>query len=585
MYGLNGKRVGIIAVLFLLLGGLSGLVLKFCTPLPLPPEITVTPTDIAPTPEGSSGIVRWMHPSDAAKLTGAIWPEGPFSDHDFPRVYATWLRWGDWTPDRDFIKLFHIAELQCGARGDTTSPPICQYLKSANPQLRLFVYMPASFEVANWAEWISWGDRYSCRGYHGQEIDNCDWWLTDVNLLPIDMGWGTQATNCSVHSFEGCGEDYNEWYGDYLAGTYVFGDTTCDWDGIRLDEAGYHKRQIQYPWNVDEDINLIADQTEHGIPWINQVFADGVNIYMADFLSLEPAAYIGGNAMWRHRSMAYAVNPFSDAGYATIVMNEWFPWDVMYEDWHVGGSFVRTCDWECHMTQYVDWIDTVGSDAVWISLGCDYFFTHGQYKAMRFGLGSTMLDDGYFSYQYNCMSGYSNVELYDEYWVNTTTFNAELGLSNLGYCGRPINPAYSLDDGETLRTKIGDGDDLDAVCWYRQFENCLVLTNPTGGTCNFTGLGTSWRHFWGWQAPSINDGSFVTDSENVASQDAEILLFRTGEATPTPTPGNTPTPTPTSPAGPTHTPTVTPTPGNTPTPTPCLVDWYSPHECIPPTPA
>lgn len=529
-----------------------------------------------PTPEGLSGIVHWMHPD--AQLTGAIWPQGAFSAHDFPRIYATWLRWGNWTPDRDNIKLFHIAELQCGARGDTTSPPICQYLKNQNPELKLFVYMPAAFEQANWQEWINWGARYSCRGYHGYGIASGDYWLNDSGGTPIGMGYGTWATNCSQFS------NYQNWYGNYLAGGYVFNDATCDWDGIRLDVAGYHKRQLNYPSTVDQDKNSIGDQGEHGIPWINQQFADGANTYMADFLSLQPAGLIGGNAMWRHKSMACLTNPFSEGGNATIAMNEWWPWNAMYEDWYASGSFARACDWECQMTQYVDWIDTVGSDATWISLGCDYNFAHGQYRAMRFGLGSTMLDDGYFGYQYDCLAGYSNVELYDEYWVNKITFNAQRSLSNLGYCGQPIGPAYSLNDGETLRTKIADGDDLDAVCWYRHFQNCMVLVNPTNGSCNFTGLGTSWRHFWGSQAPAINNGSLVVDSEAVASEDAEILLFRTGEATPTPTPGDTPTPTPTGTATPTHTPTVTPTPGNTPTPTPCLRDWYSPHECIPPTP-
>jgi len=541
---------------------------------------TPVPTPIQ-TPAALSGVVHWMHPDDAALLAG-LWPEGVFGEHNFPRIYAAWLRWGDWSSGRDVAAAFHIVELQCGARGDTTTTPspICEYLKDVNSDLKLFVYMPASFEYTNWNDWISWGDRYSCRGFHGSAIDTGGHWLYESDGTIVDMTYaghtGAAATNCSQFVA------YRDWYGDYLAGNYVFNDATCDWDGIRLDVAGYHKRQLNYPSTVDQDENNIGDQSEHGIPWINNEFTTGANTYMADFLTLQPGGLIGGNAMWRHKSMDYAENPFSEGGSATIAMNEWFPWNAMYEDWYSNGCFARTCDWACQMEQYVDWIDTVGSDATWVSLGCDYDFSRGQYRAMRFGLGSTMLDDGYFGYQYDCLAGYSNIEKYDEYWVNNVTFNIarpDGELDHLGYCGQPIGPAYSLNDGETLRTKISDGDDLDAVCWYRQFDNCLVLTNPTGSTCNFTGLGTSWRHFWGGQDPAINDGSLVVDSETVASEDAEILLFRTGEPTPTPTAGNTPTPTPTNTA--TITPTATSTPTDTPTPTvtpTCVADWLADAE-------
>lgn len=516
---------------------------------------------------------------------------GPYPEHQSPRLYATWLRWGDWTPDRDIAARHHIVELQCGAKGDSESPDICAYLKATNPDLRLYVYMPASFEQSNWAEWISWGPRYDCRGYNGQACDADVCWLKDATGNKVNMGYGAWAMNMSQYGGSGApANPWNEAYAAYLAGVNIWDNGTCAWDAIRFDVAGYHKRQTHYPWNVDEDKTSVGDQSEHGgvpagIAWINQEFTDGLNNCMSTFLAAEPAAYIGGNGMWQTVDTTMAVSPFADAGYATIAMNEWWPWQAAYEDWYEDGHLARSCDWECQMEHYLDWMDTVGSDAVWISLGCDYH-GYGQYKTMRYGLGSTMLDDGYFSYQSNCYQGYSNIEQYDEYWVDTTTATTDWDLSNLGYCGEPIDSAYSLNDGETLRTKIADGDDLDAVCWYREFDECLVLVNPTGGTCTFTGLGTTWRHFLGTQDAVVNNGALISASENVASQDAEILIRRSGEPTVTPTPGDTPTPTLTATA--TITPTNTPTPTSTitptvtPTPTPCLRDWYEPDETGPP---
>jgi len=228
---------------------------------------------------------------------------GPWPEHQFPRLYATWLRWGDWTPDRDIAARHHIVELQCGAKGDSESPTICEYLKAANSDLKLYVYMPASFEQSNWADWISWGARYDCRGYK-QACDANACWLEDATGTKVNMGYGAWAMNMSQYGGSGApAAPWNETYAAYLAGANIWDNGTCVWDAVRLDVAGYHKRQTHYPWNVDEDITAVGDQTEHGgvplgIAWINQEFTDGLNNALNTFLVAEPSAYIGGNGMW-----------------------------------------------------------------------------------------------------------------------------------------------------------------------------------------------------------------------------------------------------------------------------------------------
>jgi len=592
------KQLLALILLFVVAAVVVGSALFSCTPPHTPTPI------LAPTEEGySEGVVHWMRPEDAAMLTGAGTPGGgPWPAHKFPRLYLTWLRWGDWTPQRSIATMYHIVELQSGAFTDTASPGICTYLKQQNPNLKLFVYMPAGWETADWGKYSGSTGAFQVRGYHWQIVNNCDWWLykADAARSHQTVWYKDWMVNVSDYANTGyCGETYNAWYGDFLASSRVYDNAICDWDGIRLDVAGYHKRPVGYDYNVDQDRNRCytpsdpdcgADQLDHGgvpagITWINQTYADGVNSFVADFLDQQPSGRIGGNSMWQATDMSYSYNPFSMSGESTIAMSEWFPFQTMYADSYRPGSssFTRACDWECQMTQYLSWLDEVGSDAVWISLGCDHNLM-GTYKAMRLGLGSTMLDDGYYSGSEYC-TNYNSAPVFDEFWVNTSTGNAQPIINNQGYCGNPLTPAYSLGDGETLRKKLSDGDALGTTCWYRQFENCLVLVNPkTSGTCSFTGLGTSWRHFYGAQAASINTGAFVSSSESVNSQDAEILIYRSGEATATPTAGATPTPTLTPTATITPTVTLTPTPTATPTltPTPAPVCWYSPNEVAPP---
>lgn len=585
--------VGLLALLF----GIVGIRSCLRPVPPVTPTVVVTVTDtptayvrtpeVTATPEGLWGIVYWVDPRDLWLMPRVGLPmTGPWPEHEGPRIYATWLRWGSYNTGKDKAARFHVVETHCGAKADSStagSQNICQYIKNENPDTKLFVYMPASFEVTNWAQWISWGAAYNCRGYHGQEIDDCGWWLEKANGDPVPMHYNTEAMNVSDYANTAvCGQAYNDWYGNYLSGSYVWDADTCDWDAIRLDVAPTHIRiGAYYPWNVDQDRNSVADQPEHGIPWINRVYQEGIIDYMEDFLALEPTGRIGGNGMWEADDQVAWVNPWYTGGVtATIAMDEWFPYAAMYNK---NTGLAETCDWGCHMRQYIDWMDNAGTEPVWIGLGCDWPDA-GKYKSMRYGLSSVMLDDGYFSYWAPCYTdsgGYSNIEQYDEYWVDISAAPpaTDWDKDNLGYCGQPIAPAYALSDAETLRKKITDGDDLNATCWYRQYEHCLVLNNPTGGNCTFAGLGAAnWRRILGTQVPAINDGTWVFNQVTVPSNDGRVIIWGTGGESATATPGPTPTPTVTPTGTVTPTVTLTPTPTNTPTitptPTPCFGPWH-----------
>lgn len=119
------------------------------------------------------------------------------------------------------------------------------------------------------------------------------------------------------------------------------------------------------------------------------------------------------------------------------------------------------------------------------------------FQLMRFGLGSCLLDDGYFSYA-NLRDQYSTAPWFDE-------FDAELG--------RPLEPPVMQAWSRGV--------------FRRRFEGGMVLVNP-GGSFADVDVGRGWRHLSGRQLPELNSGRRL-DRLHLAPRDA-VLLRRDGSA-------------------------------------------------------
>lgn len=116
------------------------------------------------------------------------------------------------------------------------------------------------------------------------------------------------------------------------------------------------------------------------------------------------------------------------------------------------------------------------------------------YRDMRYGLGSCLLDDGYYT-PYVQGHGYTLTPIFDEFNVN------------LGQATSPP-PIQALPSG----------------VWRRDFQNGIVLVNPKGnGAQNNIALGGTFHHISGTQDPTVNNGQTVT-TISLADRDGIILL-------------------------------------------------------------
>lgn len=123
------------------------------------------------------------------------------------------------------------------------------------------------------------------------------------------------------------------------------------------------------------------------------------------------------------------------------------------------------------------------------------FNVHGErddYRLMRYGLTSCLMDDGFFSFTDKAL-GYSSVTWFDEYDI-------DLGLA--------------LDNPQTSPIRRG--------IYARRFENGIVLLNPTDAPEEIT-IDKGYRRFRGKQAPDVNSGKAVS-TIRLAARDGIILV-------------------------------------------------------------
>lgn len=130
------------------------------------------------------------------------------------------------------------------------------------------------------------------------------------------------------------------------------------------------------------------------------------------------------------------------------------------------------------------------------------------FRKMRFGLTTTLLNNGYFSYEMNT-DGHGSLCLmwFDEY------DNAGGGR---GYLGYPLGGAYQVESFRLTPNTI-EGD-----IWERDYENGIVLVNATSTPITISLEGT-FRKIKGTQDPLVNDGSLVTQV-TLQPKDGIILL-------------------------------------------------------------
>ncbi|MBI2475250.1 VCBS repeat-containing protein [Candidatus Uhrbacteria bacterium] len=368
--------------------------------------------------------------------------------NNFVRSAIVFL-WGGSLLDNNIERLAKFDLLVLGSEAQVYNSSFFSNIRKLNPDIIILAYVPT----------VSWNDAYWTDPLHKAMYPNIksDWWLKDVQGNQKSVWPNTRALNL------------NSGWIDYLS-SHVKNDllSTGNWDGIFYDEV-----QDSISWVGATDVN-------------NDGQTDSVS---------------EADALWAENYKKLFENTRAKVGNDTIIITNGSsnPLFAPYINGRMFETFPSShntlAEWKNMTNQYFNLEKIVGYDP-------DIFFinsntdntggvgTQQDYQAVRFGLTTTLLGDGYFGYDAGS-TNHAVIWEYDEYDV-------ALG-----------------DPKETIKN-------VDIGVWQRDYTQGKVIVNATEKESTIN-LGGDFEKLHGTQDPKTNDGSIISNI-TIKSKDGIILL-------------------------------------------------------------
>jgi hypothetical protein len=409
----------------------------------------------------------------AAAVASLAAPSQAFAADDFPRLatYAIAAPHDYYNAEyqKKLAKL-DVAILSIypgwGVAQKTTMDTVAKQIKAINPNTRVFAYVIGeAFQIPANSAWVD----------YEQKVNSSNWWLYQTgqssSKVLSDYGKSFYVLNISTQAKkDSSGQNFAQWFGNYAATS--FGKPNPTLDGIFTDNVFWKPRR-DGDWNMDGKIDSQNDPTVQG--W----YRAGYRLYVDTLKKAMPGKMQLANV--------------ADWGQSNAVLTEYkgaFNGGVME---HILGKSYSSevSGWAPMMAHYRKTMDALAQPKLGI------FQQDGSvtdYRAMRYGLASCMMDDGYYTFNDASHENYG-VPWFDE-------FDAKLGAA--------------VSKPQTVAWQSG--------VYRRDFENGIVLVNPKGNGAREVTLDADYVKLKGTQDPSVNDGSTV---RKVKLQDRDgIVLMR-----------------------------------------------------------
>lgn len=387
-------------------------------------------------------------------------------DNVYPRLLNFYLNTPIRTSDISSLAKWDVLVLHMLAQQNSANA--IKKMRQINPDIKILVYIAAEeFPIMMHKQW----DR-ALNGLFKQQLSGItdDMWLKNAQGGHV-VFWGTNWM-LNVTDYPNSTYRWNDYLSDFVADTLL---SSGLWDGVFYDNSWSNVSWIQNG-AIDADRNGINDNKV----MLDNAWRNGMSKLFK--LTREKASkpiYIVGNG---------------DKGYYGDING------IYFENFTTAGYI----SWEEKMRLYKLSADTSRKPSL-ATLGNT---THNpvaaktDYKSMRFGLTSALMEDGYYAYD---AGSYSHAEnwWYDEYNVNL---------------GSPLGGATSLSGK--------DGNYYKDV-WRREFSNGLAIVNSLAQSKEVD-LGGEFEKLIGTQDKKVNDGSIV--SKITIGAKNGLLLLKTYQA-------------------------------------------------------
>jgi Hypothetical glycosyl hydrolase family 15 len=402
---------------------------------------------------------------------------GAFTKPPFPRIgginIGTPFNYQDPTYQGNLAKqqIIILGNYPGLAPGGQSINTIVQGIKAKNPNALVFLYTNA-----NELQYLSSGAWHS----YQQKLDSMKWWLySDAamkNKVPSTFGPGFYIINNTlVTPKDSNGDDSIDWITKFYISNYYTPNPSID--GFFMDNTFWHP-YVDGDWNRNGTV-LSKTSTQAGTA-LRQGYARYYNLAR----SLMPSG-------------KYQIGNVTDWGDAASTITEYqglLNGGVMEAYIGKSWSVESYSTWATMMAMYKKVMGALAEPKLAIF---NQWGTPTDYQSLRYGLGSCLLNDAYFSFT-NTAAGYTGVVWFDEY-------NANLGQAN-------TVPTAAWQSG----------------VWRRDFDNGIVLVNPKGNGQKTVTVEAGFVRIKGTQDPTTNNGQGVT---TVTLKDRDgIILLRTTPA-------------------------------------------------------
>ncbi|HEU4625692.1 MAG TPA: putative glycoside hydrolase [Steroidobacteraceae bacterium] len=340
-----------------------------------------------------------------------------------------------------------------------TSPEqAVKQIKSRNPNTKIFLYVIG--ESLRYPVNPAWATL-------GKTVDAQRWWLYGADgksKVLSDFGKDSYVLNITPYSKpDANGLHFNQWFANHVA--QEMGATTPSADGLFTDNVFWKPRR-DGDWNGDGKVDSQNSAT------VQKYYRQGYVQYIDALRPRMPGKLqIANVADWGR--------PQADI---TEYKGKWN-----------GGIIEHIKDsngWDAMMAQYRKTMAAFAAP----KLGLFHYEADPKdYRSMRYGLASCLMDDGYFAFS-NDNGVYSGVIWFDE-------FDAKLGNAVSAPATKPWQKGV----------------------YRRDFENGIALVNPKGNGAQEVTLEEDFVTIKGKQAPTVNTGQKVRKIR-LEDRDGIILL-------------------------------------------------------------
>ena len=290
---------------------------------------------------------------------------------------------------------------------------------------------------------------------------NPSWYLTDVQNNKITFWPGTWMLNVADNASAIDGVKFNQYLAKFVSQELL---STGLWDGVFYDNAWKDVK-----WLTGDTVDLNKDGLKDSD--IDTHWREGMRSVYKETRRLTNNRYlIIGNAT----SDVYK-NDLNG------IMLESFP----------------SLGWEESMRVYSSNQDGLPQPRInIINTNTGNKGNSSDFKKIRFGLASTLLLDGQYSFDFGDKD-HAQTWWYDEYDVEL---------------GKPITEAISLNNKTQFKEDV----------WRREYENGIALVNSTLESRDVD-LGGEYEKINGAQDPAVNDGSIV-NQVSLQAKDGLVML-------------------------------------------------------------